>query len=64
MEYCYKFLGCDKADCVMYGRKDGTNCWETKGTLCCDPEQEILTEHKLDKCMYCEYYRKALKLEK
>jgi len=34
MEACYDYLGCDKQDCIMRGRKDNKTCWEVEGTLC------------------------------
>jgi two-component system, sensor histidine kinase and response regulator len=33
-EKCYEYLGCDKQDCIMHGRKDDIRCWELDGTLC------------------------------
>lgn len=63
MEECYEFLCCKKTNCIMYGKKDGTKCWKTRGTLCHDPDHEVFLKYKLDKCMYCEYYKKVMQLE-
>ena len=32
MEPCYEYLGCDKKDCIMHGRKKTKLCWEVEGT--------------------------------
>jgi hypothetical protein len=34
METCYDYLGCEKTNCVMYGKTDGMPCWEVEGTVC------------------------------
>lgn len=65
MEECYEYLGCDKKDCVMYGRKDGTRCWEAEGTLCnhigVKLAMEERTGKKEDACAEsgCIYYQMA-----
>ena len=42
MEACYEYLGCDKAECIMHGRKDTKCCWEIEGTLCNHPGIKIV----------------------
>ena len=56
MEPCYTYLGCDKRDCIMYEKNDGTQCWEVGGTLCNNPGLELIVKNKKDKCKYCLYY--------
>jgi len=56
MEKCYEYLGCDKHDCIMYGKSD-TKCWEVEGTLCNHPGIELMKKAKIDKCAYCIYYK-------
>ncbi len=63
MEECYKYFRCKKKNCIMYGLSEDIKCWETDGTLCNDPGQEIIVKHELDKCLYCSYYKKALNLK-
>ena len=41
MEPCYEYLGCEKKDCIMHGRKDTNSCWEVEGTLCNHPGIQI-----------------------
>lgn len=67
-EACYEYLGCDKTNCVMYGRKD-KQCWEVEGTLCNHKGIELLkSKLKATKkeiiCARsgCIYY-KAMKLD-
>jgi hypothetical protein len=48
----------------MYGRKDDTNCWQTGETLCNHPDLNVMMEHNLDKCLYCDYFKKRMDLEK
>jgi len=44
MEPCYEYLGCDKKDCIMHGRKDTNRCWKVEGTLCNHPGIQIVME--------------------
>ena len=65
METCYEYLGCDKEDCIMHGRKDNKRCWEVDETLCCNPvallAREKLGGKKEDSCARsaCVYYTAA-----
>ena len=59
MEKCYEYLGCDKYDCVMYGKSD-VNCWEVEGTLCNHPGMELMEKAKINKCVYCVYYKAVI----
>jgi len=64
-EKCYGFLGCDKHDCIMYGRKDKKHCWEVEGTLACHKGIQVAREkfpgEKEKACDYsgCIYYKEA-----
>jgi hypothetical protein len=64
MEECYEYFKCNKKVCIMYGRKDDTNCWQTGETLCNHPDLNVMMEHNLDKCLYCDYFKKRMDLEK
>ncbi len=57
MQRCYEYLGCEKFDCVMYGRKEGPPCWEVEGTLCNHPALELIQKMNKDKCEFCIYYK-------
>ncbi len=64
MEACYEYLGCDKQDCIMHGRKDNENCWEVEGTLCNHPgiqavREKLAGKKKEDACARsaCIYYQ-------
>ena len=65
MEPCYEYLGCDKKDCIMYGRKDTNRCWEIEGTLCNHLGIQIMRDihkgKKEDVCDHsgCIYYKFA-----
>ena len=65
METCYEYLGCDKVDCVMHGRKDDKRCWEVEETLCNNPgvllARETLGGSKEESCAHagCIYYKAA-----
>jgi len=66
MEACYEYLGCDKQDCVMHGRKDGKRCWEVEETLCNHAgielwKERLAGEKKEVACARssCIYYRAA-----
>jgi hypothetical protein len=59
MEKCYRYIGCDKTDCVMYEKDDETKCWDVQGTLCNHPGMELMEKKSIDKCKYCIYYKEA-----
>jgi len=65
MEPCYEYLGCDKRDCIMHGRKDTNRCWEVEGTLCNHPGIQIMRDKlagkKENACngSGCIYYKAA-----
>ncbi len=66
MEACYEYLGCDKTDCIMHGRKDTNRCWETEETLCNHPGIQIVREKLVGKTKEyacarsgCIYYKAA-----
>ena len=65
MEACFKYLGCDKKDCVMHGQKDSRNCWEVTETLCNHKGIQFAREEfagtKEDACAMsgCIYYKAA-----
>ena len=66
MEACYEYLGCDKKECIMYGRKDTKRCWEIEGTLCNHPGIQIVRDRlagkkKEEACIRsgCIYYKAA-----
>jgi len=56
MEKCYEYLGCDKFECIMYGKTGNTKCWEVDATLCNHPGMELFKNKALNKCEYCIYY--------
>jgi hypothetical protein len=63
METCHEYLGCDKYDCVMHGRRDNDYCWEVEDTLCNHHGIEIVrgklgAGKKVDACILsgCIYY--------
>lgn len=60
MEKCYKYLGCEKRDCIMHGNTDEINCWEVETTLCNNRGMERLQIMKKDKCKYCFYYKAVM----
>jgi len=31
---CYECLGCKQPECPMYGKTDGSQCWEVDEMLC------------------------------
>lgn len=63
MEACYEYLGCDKKDCVMYGRTDTIRCWGMPDTLCNHLGIEIMQSRvdgdKEEACSRCGciYYK-------
>jgi hypothetical protein len=63
MEPCYEYLGCDKKDCIMHGRKDTNSCWEVEGTLCNHTCIKIVRDKIAGKkedacnCFGCIYYK-------
>ncbi|MDQ7051581.1 MAG: hypothetical protein Q9P14_01280 [candidate division KSB1 bacterium] len=57
MQRCYEYLGCEKCDCVMYGRKEGPPCWEVADTLCNHPAFQLIQKANRSKCRFCIYYK-------
>lgn len=65
MDACWEYLGCDKQDCIMHGRKDNRRCWEVEETLCNYPEMQDFRDEidgkKEDACARsgCIYFKAA-----
>lgn len=70
MEECYKYLGCQENDCIMFKTKEKVYCWEIDGTLCNHKGIELirkkLKKTKVDTCIKsaCIYFKAARDLKK
>ena len=63
---CYDYLKCGQAECPMYGKENGPQCWEVDETLCIhhvikEVRQELSDMEKKETCKLwgCLYYSAA-----